>query len=208
VVLVVKPAIRRAWLWSRRNPVTLVLVVSALFAWAALADTRHDAEIIEKTVQQSPCTINPASVACQTSKRESDRERSLADTCIPFRKALTRHAYRVVTRCPYRKGVVAQNSQNASQPPGPSGGNDQDRPGRPQVPDEPDRPDNPSRPSNPEPPSKPSTPSKPSEPSRPEQPSSPAPKPVQVTAPGVAVEAGNGGACVGVSGIRLTLGNC
>lgn len=188
------------------NPgVTFGLLIGLFVAIAVVGyrgeDTRHVTDLI---VKESPCTAAPGSVECQRTKRESDRERSLRDTCIPFKRALTRDAYRTATKCPHWRGVVAQNSPNASQQPGP-------RPGAPSVDDVPVGTPDTDKPSAPEPPSSPANPSPPPAPVPPSPPPAPNPpprKPIQVTAPGVNVEVGDGGVCVGVGGINAALGNC
>lgn len=176
------------------------VVVAFAIALTAVAlrgeDTRN---IIEK----SACTKDPSSVECQSIRREADRERSVKDSCIPFRQVLTRDAYRELTRCP-RREVVPQTSETAGQSSGPGEGPSTGS----HVPDEPNGTPVTDKPSGPRSPSKPSPPSEPSKPSGPTQPTSPAPKPVQVTAPGVNLQVGDGGICAGAAGIRLDLGNC
>lgn len=85
----VKARIRQGWLWTRRNPVTLVLVVAALFGYGILLDTRNEVAVI---FERSACTLAPASRECQQVKRQSDRARTVRDTCIAF--------HRVGYRCP------------------------------------------------------------------------------------------------------------
>lgn len=143
----------------------LVLVATAI-AITSLVRGEATRETQNTFIQQSPCTLDPASKECQTTKRQSDRERTVKDSCIPFKKVLTEEAYFQITRCP-RKGVVNLNSPSASQPSGPSGGgNDETNPPPAESPDVGLVP------------TEPVTPSKPSEPVTPSEPTAPAPQPV------------------------------
>jgi len=130
----------------------IVIFAVALIAVALRGeDTRN---IIEK----SACSNDPASSECQRIKREADRERTLVDTCIAFRQAMTAEAFESDTRCPGRE-VVPQSSPSASQPPGPSGGSQDTPTVVPAQPSGPSRPSEPSTPSSPpEPPSEPTSP--------------------------------------------------
>lgn len=78
----------------------IVLVVTAVAITALVRG-----ESTRNIVQKSPCTADPASKECQQVKRDSDRERSVRDSCIPFKKVLTKQAYFEITRCP--REVVA-----------------------------------------------------------------------------------------------------
>lgn len=185
------------------------IVVAFAVAIGAVALRGEDTRNI---IERSACAQNPSSQECQTIKREADRQRALRDTCIAFRQAMTRRAFIEDTRCPQqpRREVVPQTSETASQPSGRG-------PNAPGVPDDPPVTDSPpttgkppTTPPSPSPPSPPSppkpSPPKPSPPPAP-SPASPA-KPVRITAPGVNVGVGNGGACVGVGGLNVNLGNC
>ena len=154
------------------NPgITLGLVIGLFCALAVVAVRSEDTrDVTNRIVQESPCTADPASRECQQVKRESDKERSLADTCIPFRKALTATAFDEFTRCP-GEGVVRQTSGSSpTQQPGPSGGRSE----TPVVPPKTEQPENgnghPEAPGNPPPePTAPNNPGpQPSEPTVPE----------------------------------------
>lgn len=109
----VKAQFRKGWLWSRRNPVTIVLVLVAVFGWITLADTRNDAQVTQRIVEQSPCTAAPAGRECRQLRNEIERARPIRETCIPFR--------RVGYRCPVgevrggwlRSRVLTRRSQPA-----------------------------------------------------------------------------------------------
>lgn len=112
----VKAQLRKAWLWSRQNPVTIILVLVTVFGWITLADTRNDAKVTQRIVEQSPCTAAPAGRECQVLRNQIEKARPIRETCIPFR--------RVGYRCPVgevREGVL-QRGSNPSQPTGPDGG--------------------------------------------------------------------------------------
>jgi hypothetical protein len=51
----------------------------------AIVDIGQESRITN--IERSACVKDPAGEACQRSKRQSDRQRSLADTCIAFWKA-------------------------------------------------------------------------------------------------------------------------
>lgn len=139
----VKHHVRKGWLWSRRNPITLALVVAASVTWLTLEDTRDDVAVTERIVNQSPCTAKPESPACQTVKRQADKARSVTDTCIAFR--------RVGYQCPVgevKEEVVQQQGSSPSQRSGPVEGPSSNEP---PVTEQPDGGNNPSEPPAPNP---------------------------------------------------------
>lgn len=107
VVLVVKTYlkahIRKGWLWSRRNPVTVALLVAAGFTYGMLLDTRDDQQITQQIVERSPCTADPAGRECQVLRNQIERARPIKETCIPFR--------RVGYKCPIRTVRPATDDQ-------------------------------------------------------------------------------------------------
>lgn len=72
------------------------VVVAFAFAIAAVAFRGEDTRNI---IECSACAQDPAGQECQTIKRDADRERSVQDTCIPFRLVMTREALAEFTRC-------------------------------------------------------------------------------------------------------------
>lgn len=89
---ITKAQARKGWLWSRRNPVTVALLVAAVFTYGMLMDTRDDQQITQQIVERSPCTADPAGRECQVLRNQIERARPIRETCIPFR--------RVGYRCP------------------------------------------------------------------------------------------------------------
>lgn len=143
-------------------------LIAGLFAAIAVVGIRGEEtrNVTNRIVQQSPCTAAPSSAACQKTKNETDRARSIGETCIIFKK--------VGYECPIgdaKKEVVAKQGSNPSQQPGPSKGglngstNPPTNPGVSNPPKEPNVP----QPSTPDP-SPPVSP--------PPVPSTPAPKPL------------------------------
>lgn len=167
--------------------VTLAVVVVGLRS----EQTRN---VTNEIVQQSPCTAAPGSAACQKTKNESDRARSIGETCIIFKK--------VGYQCPIgdaKKEVVAKQGSNPSQQPGPSNGglNGSTNPSVPSTPEQPPRGNDDPQPSPPDP----SPPSPPS-------PAAPKPPGLSVTAPGLGVGVKPDGACVNALGIAVGVGKC
>jgi hypothetical protein len=66
------------------------LVCFGGIAWAIVVNFQQDTKITK--VERSACAQAPASRECQKVKRRSDRQRSIADTCIAF--------WKVGYRCP------------------------------------------------------------------------------------------------------------
>lgn len=95
-------ALNSGYLWMEGNPVTVMLVSLGLggFAAAAVIGVAIRGEDTRAIVTRSACAIDPASPACQRVKRESDRERSLRDTCIGFYQVDRGQRLLRLTRCP------------------------------------------------------------------------------------------------------------
>jgi len=143
----------------------LVAVGLGAFAVFAVFGLALRGESTRAIVQRAPCLSEPAGVACQESKRVSDRKRSIADSCIAFRKV--DHAGRLLrlTRCVERSSrprslntdavrsaepsgdasqpapVADQPSEPGVRPGGGGGGTDRrtDQPSRPNAPSVPDQ---------------------------------------------------------------------
>ena len=73
------------------------VVVAFAFAIAAVAFRGEDTRNI---IERSACAQDPAGQECQTIRRDADRQRSVTDSCVPFKQVLTWDAYQSLTRCP------------------------------------------------------------------------------------------------------------
>lgn len=127
-------------------------LIAGLFAAIAVVGIRGEEtrNVTNRIVQQSPCTAAPSSAACQKAKNETDRARSIGETCIIFHK--------VGYNCPVgpkKKEVVRQQGSNPSQQPGPSGdglnGSTSNPPSSPNVSTPPPKEPNVPQPSPPDP---------------------------------------------------------
>jgi hypothetical protein len=84
-----KARVRAAHTRLQDNVATVALlalgvgVLASLVAVGALYQSQDTREIIYR----SPCLLNPAGEECQQAQRRADLQRSIADTCIPFRRA-------------------------------------------------------------------------------------------------------------------------
>lgn len=166
-------------------------------------------------IERSACATDPASSECQRIKREADVERAVRDTCIAFEQVVRPASLKKVTVCA-DKGVVNQNSPVAGvlSVPSPDGSRSTNRPVPPvQVPDgntpglpaPNDPPTNPVDPPVSPPVTPPATPpvTPPVTPPAPPALSTPT-----ITLPSIDVGVGNSGACVGVGGLKVTVGTC
>lgn len=125
-------------------------LIAGLFAAIAVVGIRGEEtrNVTNRIVQQSPCTAAPSSAACQKAKNETDRARSIGETCIIFHK--------VGYNCPVgpkKKKVVRQQGSNPSQQPGPSGDglNGSTNPPVPSTPEQPPKGNDGPQPSPPDP---------------------------------------------------------
>ena len=120
---------------SRKQWVLRIVTAGALVALgvgvAALVLGLHNSTEITQ-IQHSACAVNPSSKECQTIKRESDQEQSVADACISFHKVGyvcpkpgSKAAHQEVheqAELQHSKGVTPQTPSTAHQQPSPPSG--------------------------------------------------------------------------------------
>jgi hypothetical protein len=117
----VKAALNGGYRWMESNPVTVMLVALGLggFATAAVVGVALRGESTRDIITRSACGSDAGSDACQKVKRESDREQSVSDACIPIEKVDRNGRLLRLTRC---QGTGTRKvSKTAPTPSGSSG---------------------------------------------------------------------------------------
>jgi hypothetical protein len=98
--------------WERRLIVALALFTALAFGGAAVAVVgtfKNETRITN--VERSACAQDPDGEDCQRIKRESDRQRSVADSCIAFEKVDRDGRLLRLTRCRVGPSEVQANSK-------------------------------------------------------------------------------------------------